>query len=212
MNKITIIGCGPGSADLITVRGMEAIKKADLIAGSARLIETFKKSTAAKTTIIEKDYGERLGELADAPEDINIALLVSGDPLLSSLGTMAIKNLGKENCEVIPGVSSFQQAFATLKEGWDGYNVISLHGKDVPDIRKIFEDNSNFALLLDPKRNLKYIKEAIDEAIGSQCVFHVATNLSLPGEELKELDFKKLATHQEESLSILIVRRRNTGE
>jgi cobalt-precorrin-7 (C5)-methyltransferase len=210
MAKITIIGCGPGAADLITIRGMEAIKTADLIAGSARLIETFATQSSARTTIIEADYNERLTELASAPDEIKIILLVSGDPLFSSLGSLAIKKLGKENCEVIAGVGSFQQAFASLKEGWTEYNIISLHGKEDSDIKKIFDDNNSFALLLDPIRNLKYIKEAIGEAIGSEYTYHVATNLSLPKEELKELGYNELATQPEESLSILIVRRKTS--
>jgi cobalt-precorrin-7 (C5)-methyltransferase len=206
-NKITIIGCGPGAADLITIRGLEAIKTADLIAGSARLIETFAKDTSAQTTIIETDYSERLEELANAPTKIKIVLLVSGDPLFSSLGSLAIKKLNKENCEVIAGVSSFQQAFASLKEGWTEYNIISLHGKEDSDIKKIFNDNQSFALLLDPTRNLKYIKETIGELVGKKYSYHVATNLSLPGEELHKINYNELATHPEESLSILIVRR-----
>jgi len=210
MARLTIIGCGPGAADLITIRGLRAIKNADLVAGSARLIETFKAETDAQTTVIETDYSERIAELERAPEGIKVVLLVSGDPLFSSLGNLAIKKLGKERCEVIPGVSSFQQAFAGLKEGWTEYNVISLHGEKGSDIKKIFNDNTSFALLLDPSRNLKYIKETIGGVVGSEYIYHVATNLSLPGEELRELSFEELATHPEESLSILIVKKKET--
>ncbi len=206
--KVQIIGCGPGAADLITVRGMEAIKAADLIAGSARLIETFKGHTTARTTVIEGDYAERLKELGDSPEEFKKVLLVSGDPLFSSLGALAIKKLGKERCEVIPGVGSFQQAFASLKEAWTDHNVISLHGKGSHNIKKIFSENSKFALLLDPERNLKYIKEAVGDKTGNGYSYRVANNLSLPGEELSELSFEELASHPEQSLSILIVERK----
>ncbi|VAV83029.1 hypothetical protein MNBD_DELTA01-684 [hydrothermal vent metagenome] len=206
--KVKIIGCGPGAADLITVRGLRAIENADLIAGSARLIETFKGLTTARTTVIEGDYAERLREFEDSPKEFKKVLLVSGDPLFSSLGALAIKKLGKERCEVIPGVGSFQQAFASLKEAWTDHNVISLHGKDSHNIKKIFNENSKFVLLLDPSRNLKYIKEAIGEAIGNKYLYTVANNLSLPNEELSELGFEELASHPEESLSILIVRRK----
>ncbi|VAV83894.1 hypothetical protein MNBD_DELTA01-1153 [hydrothermal vent metagenome] len=210
-NKITIVGCGPGVADLITVKGRQTIEKAGVIAGSRRLIETFTGGSAARTIVIEKDYGKGLSGLMTAPEGTNIVLLVSGDPLLSSLGTLAIKKLGKERCEVIPGVSSFQQAFASLKEGWTDHNIISLHGKDSHNIKKIFSENPKFALLLDPDRNLKYIKEAVGEAAGSEYEYHVASNLSLRGEEVKELSFEELATHPEQSLSILIVKKKKTA-
>ncbi len=207
-NKIIIIGCGPGAADLITLRGSKAIKDADLIAGSARLIETFTAESSAEKIITDKNYSELFARFASMPSKTKIALLVSGDPLFSSLGSLAIRKLGKERCEVIGGMGSFQQAFINLKEPWTKYKIISLHGKADHDIKNIFTENAYFALLLDPKRNLQYIKEAAGEAVGSRFVYTVATNLSLPDEEVKELSYGELSTHPEQSLSILIIKQK----
>ncbi len=205
---VTIIGCGPGAADLITLRGSNAIRRADLIAGSARLVETFTAESSAEKIITNKNYSELFARLAATQGETKVVLLVSGDPLFSSLGALAIKKLGKENCEVIGGIGSFQQAFINLKEPWTNYNIISLHGKAYHNIEKIFADNAAFALLLDPKRNLKYIKEAIGEAVGSRYLYTVATNLSLPDEEVTELSYDELGTHPEQSLSILIIKKK----
>jgi len=202
VNKIIIIGCGPGAADLITIRGSEAIKDAELIAGSARLIETFTAESAAQKIITSKNYSELFTRLAAKQDKSRIVLLVSGDPLFSSLGSLALKKLGKENCEVLVGIGSFQQAFATIKQSWTNYNVISLHGKADHDIKKIFTDNTCFALLLDPSRNLKYIKEKIGEEIGKEFTYHVANNLTLRGEDVAELTYEGLSTHPEKSLGI----------
>ena len=64
--------------------------------------------------------------------------------------------------------------------------------------------------MLDPKRNLRYIKEEIGEDLGNKFSYHVASNLSLPDEEIKELGYDELGTHPEQSLSILIVKKATT--
>ncbi len=42
---LTIIGCGPGSADLMTIRGKRADEVADVVVGSRRLL------SAARSTL-----------------------------------------------------------------------------------------------------------------------------------------------------------------
>ena len=108
---------------------------------------------------------------------------------------------------VIPGISSFQYAFSLLKEGWKGYGIFSLHGVDEPEVTGIFERNDRCILLLDPKHNLGYIKRQIEAADGHRYKFYVASNLSLSAEKISDISYDDLDTIQEESLSILIVRR-----
>ncbi len=55
LNKITIVGCGPGSKKYITGYAKQRIKKADAIIGSRRLLELFSDVEAEKFTI-NKDH------------------------------------------------------------------------------------------------------------------------------------------------------------
>ena len=44
--QIMIIGCGPGAPELMTIKGKKAIKNADAVIGSKRLIKDFVKKNA----------------------------------------------------------------------------------------------------------------------------------------------------------------------
>ncbi|MBI3814025.1 MAG: precorrin-6y C5,15-methyltransferase (decarboxylating) subunit CbiE [Nitrospinae bacterium] len=205
--KIFIIGCGPGTKDLITLRGKKVIKEADLIVGSRRLIADFAGKGGAKTIVLENNYQKAIEDVDRLKGDKRIVFLVSGDPLFHSLGERIIERFGMESCEVIPGVSSFQYAFCQLKESWKDYRVFSIHGDKGMDIGKIFKENDKFILLLDPEHNLKFIKRQIGAIIGGKYRFYVASNLSMPTEKISGISFADFDNSPEESLSIMIVRR-----
>ena len=40
MRKLTVVGMGPGSQSCLTLEALEALRKADLIVGAGRLLET----------------------------------------------------------------------------------------------------------------------------------------------------------------------------
>ncbi|MEK6591073.1 MAG: precorrin-6y C5,15-methyltransferase (decarboxylating) subunit CbiE [Nitrospinota bacterium] len=205
--RVCIIGCGPGDTDLITLKGKRAIEEADVIAGSRRLLTDFVKGDYATTIILENNYQDILEEVDRIRKDKRVAFLVSGDPLLYSLGESIIKRFGRDNCEVIPGISSFQYAFCQLKESWRDYRVFSLHGNKDMDLNKTFKENERFILLLDPKQNLKFIKGTVKLTHEQGYTFYVASNLSMPTENISRVSFEDLDSFPEESLSILIVRR-----
>ncbi|MEK7313851.1 MAG: precorrin-6y C5,15-methyltransferase (decarboxylating) subunit CbiE [Deltaproteobacteria bacterium] len=205
--RVTIIGCGPGGVDLMTIRAKSAIEEADLIVGSRRLLDGLAHGKDVTALVLEDNYGNIFEEVERVGKDKKVAFLVSGDPLFYSFGESAIKKFGRENCEVIPGVSSFQYAFCLLKESWKDYRIYSLHGAKDADIEGIFEGNKRFILLLDMEHNLKYIKARVLPEVGGRFIFRVASNLSMPGEDISEISYDGFGSFPEESLSLLIARR-----
>ena len=206
--QITIIGCGPGAPDLITIRGKEAIEKADLVIGSKRLINDFIKKASLKTLILENNYKEILEQAGQLyKQNKKLIFLVSGDPLFYSFGKSVLDKFGQDNCEVIPGISSVQYAFSRLKETWKEYRTFTLHGTNDIEIQKIFDENDKFVLLLDPENNLKMIMSKLNSKSVSNCKFNVVSNLSLPSQRILDIKFEDFDKVEEESLSILIVTR-----
>lgn len=206
--QLTIIGCGPGAPDLITIRGKKVIEKTDVVIGSKRLIDNFIANAPKKTLILENNYKEILDQVAQlVKEDKKVVFLVSGDPLFFSFGESILKRFGKENCEIISGISSAQYAFSKLKESWKEYKFFTLHGNKDIKIQKIFDENDKFVLLLDPQNNLKLIKSKVKLSFSSQYKFCVVSNLSLPIERIFNISFEDFDKVEEESLSMLIVTR-----
>lgn len=207
--KATIIGCGPGASDLMTLRGKRALENAEIIVGSKRLLEGFTKDSKVRTLLLEGNFKEMLEEIDRLEEGTRVVFLVSGDPLFHSFGESIIQRFGKENCEVIPGISSYQYAFSLLKESWKAYQTFSLHGKSDLKLTEIFKNNDRFILFLDPRHNLKYIKRKIKSIDVHSYSFYVASNLSLPRESISSISFNDFDSLPEESLSLLIVSRDN---
>jgi precorrin-6y C5,15-methyltransferase (decarboxylating) CbiE subunit len=210
--KITIVGCGPGAQDLLTLRAKTAIEGAECVVGSRRLIEDLTVS-GQRTITVDGNYKAALKEARHVAEDgLRVAFLVSGDPLFCSFGTLVLKEFGEEACEVVSGIGSIQYAFTLLKEGWKDYRLLSLHGCNDVAIEEVFTQHDKFAILLDPDHNLGWIKSKLNKIGIDDRVFYVGTNLSLSNEEFKEVKFKDFGDTREESLAILIVKKRDNND
>lgn len=207
-NLVTIVGCGPGATDLLTLRAKKAIEDAECVVGSERLVKDFA-TDSQETITIDGNYKAAIEDARGVVRDgRHVAFLVSGDPLFCSLGALIVSEFGKDACEIIPGVGSIQYAFTLLKEGWKEYRLLSLHGDTGADIKKVLNDNDKLAVLLDPDHNLGWIRKELDGIDTDDRVFYVGTNLSLKEEEFKEVAFKDFGDAKEESLAILIIKKR----
>ncbi len=208
VKKITIIGCGPGALDLITLRGKNALEKAEIVIGSKRLINDFINNPTTKTLVVNNNYQEILDQVEQfLKEHKKVVFLVSGDPLFYSYGETILKRFGENRCEIIPGISSVPYGFSKLKKSWKEYKVFSLHGSQNMDIQKILNENKKFVLLLGPNKNLKLIKNQFKPFSNFKYDFYILNNLSLPNEKIKNISLKNFDKVEEESLSILVVKR-----
>lgn len=120
--KIYFIGAGPGDPDLITVKGRRIIEKADIIiyAGSLVNPEVLKnhKPKAAIYNSASMNLEEIIGVMVrGVKEGKLVARVHTGDPSIYGAIREQMDGLSKENIEyeVVPGVSSFVAAAATLR-------------------------------------------------------------------------------------------------
>lgn len=121
--KIYFIGAGPGDPKLLTMKAIGALKKADVViyAGSLvnRAVLKFAKKSAALYDSSKMTLEEVLGIMRMAKRSGKaVARIHSGDPSIYGAIQEQMDWCGKENLdyEVIPGVSSFQAAAASLKQ------------------------------------------------------------------------------------------------
>ncbi len=209
--RLYIVGCGPGARDMLTIRARNVIEQATVCVGAERLLEELVEDKARIKLLPLKGNYEEVLERAELfwRKGERVVFLVSGDPLLYSLGTRIIERFGRDSCEVIPGISSVQYAFARLGEDWHNLRIISLHGRrGDTDIKRVFEEEERVAILLDGRDSLRLLGEELRGVELSGYVFHLAVNLSLPDERVVEIRPQKFHTLDVPSLSILIARRR----
>ncbi|WP_068549509.1 precorrin-4 C(11)-methyltransferase [Thermosulfidibacter takaii] len=123
MAKVYIVGAGPGDPGLITVKGADLLRRADLVVYAGSLVNPDLLKLCKKEAQLVNSHGKKLSELVDlmaqaALEGKLVVRLASGDPsLYGSLKEMKEElNKRKVEIEVIPGVSSLFAGAAALKE------------------------------------------------------------------------------------------------
>jgi len=116
--KVSIVGAGPGAADLITVRGLNAIKSANVILYDALVNKALLKEAKPNCELIF--VGKRSGKHSFKQDEINqllienafnykhVVRLKGGDPFIFGRGHEELTFLHAFNIEVeiIPGLSS----------------------------------------------------------------------------------------------------------
>ncbi len=123
MNLISIVGAGPGAPDLLTVRALEIIKKAEVLFWTDSLISPEIANLAPKNCRKIKTSSLTLEEILpllikESKEGKKVVRLHDGDPCLFgaiSEQICALTEAGIE-VEVIPGVSAYQATAAALKK------------------------------------------------------------------------------------------------
>ena len=117
---IYFIGAGPGAPDLITVRGMRLLQKADVVIYAGSLVNPELLTYCRPETTIYNSASMTLEEtvaaMQRAPEGATVVRLHTGDPCLYGASAEQMRELDKLGLayEVVPGVSSFCGAAAAI--------------------------------------------------------------------------------------------------
>lgn len=192
-SKLTIVGCGPGSPDYLTEAGRRAIARAKVLVGAARLLDLH--ATPAHERIhVGSDIEGVLAAIAARGGEDAIAVLVSGDPGLCSLATPVLRRFGAGACEVIPGVSSVQLAFARVGVDWLDARIVSAH-KGIPNIAPgDLATSDKIAILGGPRHTQGWIADLAD-ALGGGRSLVVCEDLSMETEKVRRVsssEFRQL--------------------
>ncbi len=205
-NKITIVGCGPGSKKYLTGYALQQINNADVLIGSRRLLSLFPEADA-DTYILNKNYKLLITRIVSLSKSKRVVVLVSGDPGFFSYGKLVINKIGIENCEVIPGISSVQLAFAKIGRTWNDVCFVSLHGRTsrFASVIKSVRENDKVAVLTDNSNNVRVIaKKLLEEGLKDRKIF-VCENLSLENEKIREFDITSTLKIRAGDLNVIII-------
>ena len=206
VNKVTIVGCGPGSKKFITGYAMQQIINAEVLIGSRRLLSLFPDADA-DTYVLSNNYKLLITRIVSlSKKRKKVVVLVSGDPGFFSYSKLIVDKLGVEKCEVIPGISSIQMAFAKIGRTWNDACFMSLHGRSgkLASVVKKITDNEKVAVLTDNSNNVKLIaKKLLETGVKERKIF-VCENLSLEEERIREFDVSSILKIRVSDLNVII--------
>lgn len=206
VNKVTIVGCGPGAKKYLTGYAMQHIINAEVLIGSRRLLSLFPDADA-DTYVLSNNYKLLITRIVSLhKKKKKVVVLVSGDPGFFSYSKLIVDKLGAEKCEVIPGISSVQLAFAKIGRTWNDAYFMSLHGRSgkLAAVVKRISDNDKVAVLTDNANNVKLIaKKLLETGVKERKVF-VCENLSLEKERIREFDVSSILKIRVSDLNVVI--------
>jgi precorrin-4/cobalt-precorrin-4 C11-methyltransferase len=121
MEKVWFVGAGPGAPDLITVRGMDLITRADVLVYTGSLVNPALVERSGAPVKVDS-WGKTLEEIVPlmvqhAREGALVVRLHSGDPAIFGAIVEQMRLLDEAGIEyeVVPGVSSLFAAAAALR-------------------------------------------------------------------------------------------------
>jgi cobalt-precorrin 5A hydrolase / cobalt-factor III methyltransferase / precorrin-3B C17-methyltransferase len=123
--RLAVIGIGPGAPDLLTVRAISALERAEVVVGYERYIELLGSRVAGKEirgSAIGREIDRARLALDLARRGREVALISSGDAGIYGMGGLVFEQLQRQGwhpgdapqVEVIPGVTAAQASASLL--------------------------------------------------------------------------------------------------
>lgn len=206
MNRVYVIGMGPGTADYLLPAAKMEIERADCLIGAERLLSLFSLQDKKKICL-EGHFREVVPYIKKNKDKERIAVLVSGDPGLYSLLGPIRAALKKEEYAVIPGISTLQLAFAKIGESWQDAKIMSIHGRDRGNLAKEIKGSGKVFLFTDtgfpPEKIASYL---LRNGIKNRRAI-VFESLTHPNERIVDTDLKALSNKRGFGLCVMIIKK-----
>jgi precorrin-6y C5,15-methyltransferase (decarboxylating) CbiE subunit len=184
--KITIVGCGPGALDYLTPAAAAVIARAEVLIGTPRLLDLFPDRGAERISM-GKDSASILPAIAARQGKSRIVVLVTGDPGLYSLAAVVSKRFGRASCEILPGISALQTAFARLGVSWEDAKIISTHAEKPAFGGAELCQYGKIAILGGDRQIAVHLAPLINFMMARDYRIFVGEDLTLPAERFYEI-------------------------
>lgn len=200
--SIILAGMGMGDEKCLTKGVHDAIMNADIIIGSARIIEPYNPVIEKKSYYLAEQIIPYLKELAEREyfcRQLNIVILFSGDSGFYSGCTALYNALIQEksygtfdgDITVLPGISSVAYLASRIGESYDDALITSLHGKKIYNFQELVRTNKKIFLLTSGVEVINEIGKKLVHADYMNCEITVGYRLSYKDERIMKLTPKE---------------------
>lgn len=202
--NVTLIGMGSGQPENLTLQGLAALRQADLILGARRLLAVLPAGCTENCAAAYRP--DEVAELLQTSGAENAVLVYSGDTGFYSGASAMMEKLEAlgVRARVLPGLSSIQLLAAALGRPWQGWNLVSAHGRTCDPVAECMQGRPTFFLTGGSEDPATLCAQLAAEGFGDvQAV--VGQCLGTPEEKLFRGSVKELAAGRFNSLSVLLV-------
>ncbi len=222
MNKLYVVGLGPGGADGMTVRAKDAIEKSDVIVGYTVYIDLIRDlfpNKAYLSTPMRKEVDRVRLALSTAAQGQTVAMVCSGDAGVYGMSGLCEELLSEYpgvEIETVPGVSAVLSGAAILGAPlMHDFAVISLSDLLTPwekiEKRLLSAAEADFVICLyNPASHKRrdYLKKACELVLrfaSPKTVCGIARNIGRDGEETRVLTLEELRDAEVDMFSTVFI-------
>lgn len=209
--KVYIVGAGPGAKDLITIRGMELLRKADVVIYAGSLVNP-ELLTYCRDDVQSYDSAgltlEEINEIVirSVKSNLLVVRLHTGDPSMYGAIQEQINCWQDQgiDTEIVPGVSSVFAAAAALKEEFTKPGITQtliltrMGGKTpVPDKEKLInlaKHGTSLAIFLSVHMIEEIVTELLAAGLASETPVAVVQRVTWPDEKIIKGNLKNIAS------------------
>ena len=221
MNKLSVVGMGPGSYDQMTIRAAQALQEAQVIAGYSVYVELVKPHFPDKEYLVTpmRKEADRCRMAIDAAcAGKSVAMISSGDAgVYGMAGLIYELAQGRDlQIEVIPGVTAALSGGAVLGAPLThDFAVISLSDLLTPwekiEARLDMAARADFSIVLYNPSSMKradYLRRAVEILLrhkAPETVCGAVRNIGRAGEAYELMSLKELADYQADMFTTVFI-------
>ncbi|RLA95009.1 MAG: precorrin-3B C(17)-methyltransferase [Deltaproteobacteria bacterium] len=224
--QLSIVGLGPGSADLLAPAAREAIKRSRVVVGYRRYIQLMDQKLLEGKEVISTGMKGEIERCQKAIEKaligLNTVVVSSGDPGIYGMAGLVLELIekdrleGKVEIEVIPGIPAFAASAALLGAPlMHDFSVVSLSDLLTPWelIKKRIKAalHADFVLVIyNPKstvRNwqLKEVLKEVESIRGGSVPVGIVRNATRKGQKVTIVKARHVDPDSVDMLTVLII-------
>ncbi len=204
-HQLIVVGIGPGSPEYLLPVARQVIDKARVIVGSKQSLQAFAHD-GSEQRVIGGDLPNLFQYIDDKLFTSDVVVMVSGDPGFYSLLAALKKQFPQKFIKVIPGISSFQLAFAAIGEYWQDAVVTSMHGRMASDQDLAYKSGKKLATLTDSQNNPPHIaRQLLSLGWPGETKVWLCANLARPDEKIRLLTLGETADIAGFSYCVMVV-------
>lgn len=201
--RLAVVGVGPGAEEFLLPAAWREIRRAQAIAGGARLLDAFAPA-AARQIPIGGDVAAALAQVRAALDaGLRTVVLASGDPGFFGVLAAVRREIPDVRPHVVPGISSAQVALARLGASWEDVAFASAHGRDPQAALAACDRNERTLVLADRDAT----PQVLAAALAARGEFHITVceRLGYPNERITAGSASQIAAGEFDPLSLLLV-------
>ena len=216
MSTLSIVGIGPGSADYFMPAARKKMMSAHTVIAARRILPMLEEVCGETQTQFVamgkiKETFEQIDTLLR--QDRDVALVVSGDPLMYSLYTTICNDEISQdwNMEIIPGIGSLQMLGAAFGETMEDAQIVSVHGrkKSAGSVALCVTENPKVFFLCSKEQGPGWLSQIMLDYHLDHVTVYAGANLSYEDQMLVSGSPEEMVQGEHPSLCVAMIKNPN---